>query len=364
MTEHPYPDHHFRPSDPSSAPPRVTSIGELIAAVPALLGFVPERSLVLACMTTDSLAATRRTTLHMVMRQDLPTGRGADYDGVTREVAERCAMVCERDGLDTVVAVLVTGKHSKRGMDDVARTVFDTLAERGVEMIGAHVIARIATGERWTSLGNDPRSGVLSDPTSSAVAASSVLRGRQIRSSREDIARALTLVDADAQDRFHDRLDVVVDDIADMSEPELLAAAMDRITAVHRSGRVDDDGAALILMALCHKPVRDALMSVADTEMCDSADSVWAFLTCRLAGPERAPAAFMLGFWAYVRGDGPTAAVALELALEAYPGYSFAELLDSGLQNGIPPNVMRQIAIDARDLAEDLGTTMPPPAHR
>jgi len=70
---------------------RFTQPGALIAALPAVLGFVPEKSLVLVSLEQSRMGA--------VMRADLAADLADNID--------RLAEVAATSGADTVVAVIV-----------------------------------------------------------------------------------------------------------------------------------------------------------------------------------------------------------------------------------------------------------------
>src|SRR5882757_2602940 len=74
----------------------IEDLGELIAAIPHLLGFHPAESLVVVSLTTDTPAAVTR-----ILRADLPepTDRASVVDELTR--------VAVRQSLSRVVLVVV-----------------------------------------------------------------------------------------------------------------------------------------------------------------------------------------------------------------------------------------------------------------
>jgi hypothetical protein len=53
--------------------------------------------------------------------------------------------------------------------------------------------------------------------------------------------------------------------------------------------------------------------------------------------------------FAYVRGDGPLAAVALEAVLAADPVHGVGGKLCSALQTGVPPRVIPDLAANATE---------------
>ncbi|WP_081821179.1 DUF4192 domain-containing protein [Rhodococcus sp. UNC23MFCrub1.1] len=355
MTRRPYPvPRHRSPSSTTADHPVVTSVGDLIAAVPALLGFVPARSIVLICLSTGS-----PTVVEMCMRQDLSDRLDSPE---LADVIERCGEVCTREGLDAVVAVLITGSKFTMPYEVVADALRDTLDPRGIDLFGVHHVSHLAVGQRWRSLGGDPRCGTLPDPGSSQVAASRVMAGRQIRTSRSEIALLLQPVPESECERFRNsRLRVELED-GPVGHSDLLADTVVFLEALRASDELDHLTAARIMVAISTIAVRDAVLGLATTALGPTAEAVWVELTRRVSGPDRAHPATMLGAWAYLRGDGPLAGVALQTALTADPEYRFAQLLDTALQNGVRPTVVRELVLSARSLAEDLGVELPPDA--
>ncbi|WP_051183209.1 DUF4192 family protein [Nocardia vinacea] len=85
------------------------------------------------------------------------------------------------------------------------------------------------------------------------------------------------------------------------------------------------------------------------------AENLWVALTQALSGSDRADAATLLGYGAYIRGDGPLAGVALQAALDADPAHSMAILLETSLRTGMRPDTLRRLAYCGLGIAADLG---------
>src|SRR5262249_60782180 len=80
-----------------------------------------------------------------------------------------------------------------------------------------------------------------------------------------------------------------------------------------------------------------------------AAERLWLALVRAPPAPERAEPAALLALTAYLRGDGGLASVALEAALLACPHHSLSGLLRAALDGGMPPELLREIAMDAGD---------------
>jgi hypothetical protein len=302
---------------------------------------------------------------------------------------EQFAVVCAREQAKSVIAVLVDQDADCRDcrwctgegpaecaamtraplhtavIDAVARAV----GQHDCALIGAHVTFEIATGTPWWSLLDDPRTGLVPDPDVSPVTTAHVLEGRQIRATRgeladlltggkarrREIARALPEVRAAQSERFDRQRRGR--SFSARKKLEFVLFEIDNLT----SGEEPSARAfAALALALEHRTVRDAVMALAIGEKDLAAEALWLAMTRVLPHPERADAATLLGFSAYVRGDGPLAGIAFETALAADPEHRLAWMLDSALQGGIRPEAMRELAICGFEQACMLGVPLPP----
>ncbi len=126
--------------------------------------------------------------------------------------------------------------------------------------------------------------------------------------------------------------------------------AAPRIDDAVRGDRRDDkllrdDEAAVVILGLQDIRTRDRAAEWMDTVLADAALRLWRALARRCAGPyaDHAAAPLALAGWvAYASGDEAEARVALRLALDLEPGYTFARLLHSALNEGIDPEVLRR----------------------
>ncbi|CAM2913270.1 DUF4192 domain-containing protein [Prescottella defluvii] len=367
----PCPHDRARPGDSEIGTPRAVRIsdpGDLISAVPALLGFHPRRSLVAICLTGTSVGA--------VMRHDLVLHDRGEVSPVMGLVLEQFAAVGIREGADRVLVVVVDDRIPPRPRTgDLARhrAIVDRFRELlhagGIELVAAHLVPAVQAGVPWHDLDGERR-GTVPDPNASAVAAAQVLGGRAIRGSREELEAVLTpmpseqaciaeIIDAarEAKVRGHALARTAFDpDGAERADLELVLA---RIAALDAGAEITLQDSADMALALENPDVRDALLALAVGDHADAAEQMWIRLGRTLPDPERAEPLALLGYSSYVRGDGPMAGVALCAALEADPGHRLANLLDDALQAGIRPGALRDLADLGHSVARDLGVTMP-----
>lgn len=349
---------------------RISDPGTLISSVPALLGFHPRRSLVAICLAGTSVGA--------VMRHDLVLDEPGHAGGVMDLVLEQFAAVAVREGADRMLVVVVDDRIPPRaraadlaGYATIADGFRELLHRSAIELSAVHVCSRIEAGAPWQDLAGANR-GILPDPTASAVAAAQVLEGRAIRGSREELEAVVDPASPDVQELIADLIDTAREDgtrgvaltraAADpeQADREGLEYVLTRI-AQHDSGdEISPEECAELALALENLTVRDSLLALSAGAQADAAEQMWVHLARTLPDPERAEPLTLLGYSAYLRGDGPMAGVALCAALAADPCHRLAGLLDDALQAGIRPTALRDLAAVGHGIANDLGVQLPP----
>ncbi|MCV7092223.1 DUF4192 domain-containing protein, partial [Mycobacterium interjectum] len=112
--------------------------GALIAALPAVLGFVPENSLVLVSLDGGEMGS--------VLRVDLS-------EEVTDRVGHLAAIAAAAEP-EAVIAVIVDadGAHCPGCNEEhrqLCAVLADALAQHDIQLWAAHVVDRVALGGRW-----------------------------------------------------------------------------------------------------------------------------------------------------------------------------------------------------------------------
>ncbi len=320
--------------------------GALIAALPAVLGFVPEKSLVL--VTVD------RGEMGCVMRVDL----SPELFGSVGHIAEVAAAARP----DAAIAVVVDAEGAGcrlcndeyRGLAD---TLEDRLADHGIKLLDFHVVDRVASGGRWHCLGETGNSGLIDDPSASPLAMAAVLEGRRLYTRRDELQQVIEVTDAAASAALaaaiRERADVDVDAAHDIVDAIAAAA---RVAA---GEELPEPVVARLACALTDPQVRDTLYALAVGDGAAQAEALWAMLSRTLPAPWRVEALVLLAFSAYARGDGPLAGVSLEAALRCDPTHRMAGMLDTALQSGMRPEQIRELAVTGYRLAKKLGVQLP-----
>jgi hypothetical protein len=328
----------------------------LIAALPAVLGFAPENSLVLVSLDSGELGS--------VMRMDLGD-RVVDRIGHLVEVAAAAepnaaiAVVVDADGAQCPVC-----NEEYRELCEMLR---EALSEHDIVLLAAHVVDRVASGGRWHCADGCGASGDVDDPSASPLAVAAVFDGRRLYPRRADL-QAVVAVDDPAHSAELSaaiKQQAITREAAHRADPagccrRDLQSAMAAAARVANGESLSDAELAELGCALSDAQVRDTLYALAVGEDAGAAESLWAALARTLPQPWRAEALVLLAFSAYARGDGPLAGVSLEAALRCEPDHRMAGMLDTALQSGLRPERIRDLAITGYRLAKRLGVRLPP----
>lgn len=340
---------HFRVGAAAGGP------GELLAAVPHILGFHPQSSLVVIHIDLEE----RRTG--MLMRLDLPLPE--HYEGYAAQLAQRI----ERHPPDAVVLICYGDDGAPPGSGgappgagpagpseppyrELIELLLDELAGGEVEVLGTAFVG----GGRWWNYDCDhpgccPSDGVpLPDPGVGAaadVAARAALSGRRTLSSRrelEDGVRGPSGAHEAALLTVFARVDreLAAEALANGAEAvrgRTLALARVLLTR-SAEGRLDlsDDHAARLSLGAADLPMRDRLAAL---EVPDPA--AWLGLLTALARrtPDArcAPVCTVLAWVAYQQGDGAVANVALDRIQAVDPEHTMAAILRQCLDGQVDP---------------------------
>jgi hypothetical protein len=331
----------------------LTHPGELIAAVPAMLGFVPEKSLVLVTIEHGCLGCAMR----------------ADLSDDVLDVATQMADVAAASRPERAVLVIVdeAGASCRMCNDEyreLAAAVTEALRRRGIELWAAHVVDRIAVGGRWHCADGCGNSGTVDDPSSSPMAAAAVLDGRPLYTRREELLEFVASAEPDRTTG----LSALIEDAGHAGGARPAAAArrdvehaMEAANTIAEGDLLPDADVARLACALTDPRVRDTMYAVAVGSAGHEAEALWAMMVRVLPDPSRVEALVLLAFSAYSRGDGPLAGISLGEALRADPTHKMAQMLDRALQTGMRPQQIRELARTGYRLAKRIGVRLPPP---
>ncbi len=326
--------------------PRGFDIGRpasLIAALPAVLGFVPEHSLTIVTLDGGEMGC--------VMRVDLTPG----LVGNTAALAE----VVAGSGHDGAVAVIVDadGADHEALADDLA----GSMSGEGVDLLAVLAVDRITADGRWYCVCGCGAQGVIDDPDCSPLAAEAVLGGRRLYRRRDELQAVVTTTDPE-------RGAGLAQALRSARRGQLSAAAARRaiesaMTLARRvaAGQEPADADIIVVVGALRDPrVRDTLYALAVGDSAAAAETLWATLARLVPVPWRQEVLTLLAFSAYARGDGPLAGIALEAAVGIDPTHRMATMLDCALQSGMRPEQIRELALSGYRIAGQLGVRLPP----
>ncbi|WP_435591882.1 DUF4192 domain-containing protein [Nocardia sp. bgisy118] len=357
---------------------RVDDPGELIAALPALIEFVPERSLMAVLLRRPQTPGSS-STIGPVLRFDLDQDGGKR--GLAAAIASAVAGICAAEESTEVLAVIIDDRMRQprrtrtpggaKAWGALIAAFAQHLADDEVTLTDAWAVPAIQARQRWWSLLDADHRGTLPDPATSMVTFAYVLNGRPIRATRSqltdlvvqdrDSAQEVAAHLEDALSAGHDRY---VAAIRRADPGSFRRRALERV--LYRVADLDSGvlptvrQMAELAVVLRDRMVRDALLALAVGEHSALAEQLWVILVQSLPGRDRAEAAVLLAYSAYVRGDGSLAGIALGAALETDPSHSMAIGLDTALRSGMRPEELRRLADHGLGIAGHLGIDLGP----
>jgi hypothetical protein len=328
----------------ASAPQRIRLTGpaSVVAAVPHLLGFNPERSAILIFLG----GAPRQ--IRLTVRLDLPRESSDLTDWIGGLV--RTGRFADADTAILVIVDEVSGVVAPDlPWDGLVESAAQQLEDHGVELVDALLMG----DERWWSyLCDNPD---CCSPEGTSLAASEALRvqaafayeGVSALPSRESIADRLRPNIGRWPDEIAENIAFIEEEEFDDDVDEildLLTLSTDYDSALRQDPLVT----AQALAALRKVNVRDAvivglvgLVEQRGPRGLDQVVDVLCDLVARAPSSHVAPVASVLAVLAWQCGNGALASVALDRAFEAEPEYSLALLIDAMVSNGVPPQLVR-----------------------
>jgi hypothetical protein len=326
-------------------PIRITSPTDLLALVPCVLGFHPDESIVLV------VTAGHAGQLHA--RLDLP----ADEEE-TRETIRTLLLAVTRAEAHQVALVAYSSE------DERVRELVDLLVLE-LEVADCDVLFAIrADGDRWYLIDCDdveccPPDGEPYDLTAHPITAQSVLDGKVTYINRRALADSLVGTDLEAIDTVGEAADEAMRRFQGAArhplgtdDPEGARAHLmtegywlrERVRRFVRTGEpLDHDEVGRMVVAMVNIEVRDVAWAEMSRDDARAHVELWRDVVRRtpldlVAGP-----AALLGFAAWLAGDGALAWCAVERCQEAEPGYSLAGLISQALSTAMHPSTWRPI---------------------
>ncbi|MGY0019201.1 DUF4192 domain-containing protein [Streptomyces sp. YJ-C3] len=346
--------------------------GELAEALPYLLGFRPDDSVVLVALHKGRFGGR--------VRIGIP-GRAEDWPSVAQQMARCLIGECElRDGRpDSVVAFLcqdaaVSGAEPARRVMERLRPLAQLLRTAcGSLDVPVTEALCLSDGRYWSYCCPraeccPPEGNVIVTDGTSVMAATAAYAGIHVRASAQEVRARLAPLETRLvvdQTRALDAaaMDLVPRIFAGVSREEVEGETLDLARRVLRrladapseDGVLDadlrddellaHDEAATLILGLQDRLTRDRAAEWMEGAEASCALRLWRALARRCVGPygEHAAAPLSLAGWvAWSLGDTAEADQALEMALTADPRYVFAQLLNAARADGLDPEPVRR----------------------
>lgn len=310
----------------------IISVGALLAAIPAQVGFVPVESVV--------FVLARRGVLTVAVR--------VDWQGAVT-VAPDIVGVARDTGSDTVYVVAISSEIE----------AYDAAGLAAVELDAAGLITHpiavpvIGDGAQWQHLTSGER-GLCEDYRASVMTvAMATETGRYVAASRDDMVASLTARTAPVE--------VDTARAAYRADRDGFAAAVAAdVVAIATGQRAGDDQVAARLGVLVVENIaaRDALVWLVHRDAATAAGYLTG-MAAPLRGPYRVQVLTILAVLWAISGTGPAARAIIDTThAEGHPVPSLMLLLDQALRYGAPPRIVTEAitgGVDAERAAAALG---------
>ncbi|MEU4413258.1 DUF4192 domain-containing protein [Nocardia salmonicida] len=337
---------------------RVADPGKLISAIPAMLGFCPTRSLVVALLGSHPENEGVQV-IGAATRFDIDSAAGP---AEARGLARMLESVRQYQKTSSTMVVVIDDRPTWSAN---AEHLLGHLARAGIEPSHAWWVAQIATGVEYRDLLRHGRDGSVGDPRASTVAFARVVCGHQIYAARHELA---DLLDSDpvlaqqvlpyrgcAVARYRDDLAAArtPDRVRDHRRDRILWVLSQISTAEEERPSAQD--LARVVALLRDRTIRDIMYGLARSEYHSAAEALWRQIASATDGLDRAEAATLMAYSAYHHANTVLAGIAIATALDAEPTHAMAELLAIALDERLPPEEIRGLAEAAVAVAADLG---------
>lgn len=340
---------------PQPVTARLTTPAQMVASLPLWLGYVPTRSLVVACLHEP------RGRVGLTLRFDL-TPEDLEQDLVEEVVAR----VAHQQPTRVLVAVYTEEPDGRRQRARAA--LVDQLCDELQDALPGLAVSEavlVRGGRFWSYLCDDARccpadgtpvSAGSQDAPVQLLEAEQVLRGQVVLPDRETLARSLAgpdLLAACHALSCGSAVQRLPGTAGKEAWRERLAARWADLAREVREGaeRIDTEELADLVVSLRDVLLRDALLA---QHTADELGPLLRVLVRFAPPPYDAPVCTALAWLLYCDGGGAEVTVLLERALRTDPAYSLATLLAEVVLSQVPPSTVRTVTREA----------MRPPAAR
>lgn len=288
---------------------------DLLAAVPIVLGFEPEASVVM-------LTFSGRDRFHA--RVDMPPGR-ADDESTVGLLLEPTVL----HAVDNVAFVLYTDDagHAR----DLCRLLLERFSDAGVEVVDC---LRAHEG-RWHAVDTQrdgvAREGVPYDAEKHPFRAQAIVDGRVTLRSRAELAGSVA-----SEPTATAEVERALPTARALSAAEVVAAVAHGLATGSAGAPA---GLARLLLALRDPVRRDAAWAGMGREAAPRHIRLWSDVVRRAPESHVADPAALLAFSAWLSGHGALGWCAVDRCLAADPEHRLGLLVSTALERAVPPSV-------------------------
>jgi hypothetical protein len=309
----------------------LTSPIDLLAAVPFLIGFQPESSIV--------LIGLRESSIEVAMRVDFP-------NEADPELNAKLSSHLRDNAIESALLVSYI-PDSPSEVDLVIKTLSEAIESVGVEIRESLIVV----GDRWRSLICDdteccPEEGQpLPDLSTSRITAEQISLGNPLPFKDESMMVESLLpmsLDPEVDDEITRCLEFSKNMTTGEIQKQGAESFLDLVSDFQADGICRDKKLiALVLVRLHDLQVRDFALGTVSEEKLHLYSDFFKWLLKSAPKGYVAPAATLFAAVSYERGDGAIAHRAINRALEDLPNYSLALLLRQVFTTGRNPEFFR-----------------------
>ena len=323
--------------------PVLRSADHLLAAIPFLLGFRPQASVVVVWIDAGSIALTQRVDWPPACDEDCPLddARLGDWAGAVAHAARHVRA-------QAAVLICYPARHAEvlgEGAGSLAALA------RSIQAVNVEVLdALVVLDQGWCRLdGGLPVTTEALRPfdlqITAEVSDDFMYAGWSFAADRAQVSGEFAR-EQQSPSVPSVELDSLLAGVASLDEPSLERWREDRVQQLVdacENGLARSSDSAQLAAGLHDIRVRDALLWHLAQELDpDTGMRLMRRLVRELPEGRRSPAATVAGICAWLAGDGVRANAALELALVDDPEYGLARLVSTALSNGLPPSMWRE----------------------
>lgn len=315
------------------APIRARDLAALVATVPSLLGFVPERSVVAVF-----IGANRRVTL--TMRVDLGEARSAGMAATTVQAARQA----------NAAEIILVGYVQRPGpvLAECLRDIGIAVENATMDDPDPLIVTRMAMvgQEHWAEVptwsGQAPTRRPLAELHDHAVVAQSIYAGQSVAPSREALGRRFELSSEAQPEGYIDGYREAAEHMRGLAGHEraaLVSAILDDVELSEPVTYPKGETLGWLLALVRDGQARDAASTRIRKESATRWLDFWSAVCRATAGEQAVVPLALVGLAAWLKGDGASANIAVDRAAAIEPGQPLVVILRSCLAHGLPPQM-------------------------